>query len=80
MRTLVTLACTECKRRNYTTNKNKQNNPERIVWGTDWPFLSHLDAVTYPQLVALFESWVPDRGDQRRILVDNPARLLAIRV
>ncbi len=30
MRTLVTLACTECKRRNYTTNKNKQSNPERI--------------------------------------------------
>ena len=30
MRTLVTLACTDCKRRNYTTKKNKQNNPERI--------------------------------------------------
>ena len=52
-----------------------KNNPERIVWGTDWPFLSHLDSVTYPQLVELFESWVPDRADQRRILVDNPARL-----
>ena len=32
MRTLVTLACTECKRRNYTTTKNKQNNPERIEY------------------------------------------------
>ena len=30
MRTLVTLACTDCKRRNYTTKKNKQNNPDRI--------------------------------------------------
>ena len=30
MRTLVTLACGECKRRNYTTTKNKQHNPERI--------------------------------------------------
>ncbi len=30
MRTLVTMACTECKRRNYTTKKNKQSNPERI--------------------------------------------------
>ena len=30
MRTNVTLACTECKRRNYTTKKNKQNNPDRI--------------------------------------------------
>ena len=30
MRTMVTLACTECKRRKYTTKKNKQNNPERM--------------------------------------------------
>ncbi|MCL2818710.1 MAG: 50S ribosomal protein L33 [Actinomycetia bacterium] len=30
MRTLVTLACEDCKRRNYTTKKNKMNNPERI--------------------------------------------------
>lgn len=29
-RTLVTLACTECKERNYSTNKNKRNNAERI--------------------------------------------------
>lgn len=52
-----------------------RNNPERIVWGTDWPFLSHLDAVTYPQLLEMFERWVPDTGAQRRILVENPARL-----
>ena len=30
MRVIVTLACTECKRRNYTTNKNKKNDPDRI--------------------------------------------------
>ena len=52
-----------------------ENNPQRIVWGTDWPFLSHLDAVTYPQLMQLFESWVPDMTNRRRILVDNPAKL-----
>lgn len=52
-----------------------RNNPERIVWGTDWPFLSHLDAVTYPQLMQMFERWVPDEATQRRILVENPARL-----
>ena len=27
MRTRITLACTECKQRNYRTNKNKKNNP-----------------------------------------------------
>ncbi|HLR35854.1 MAG TPA: 50S ribosomal protein L33 [Tissierellales bacterium] len=30
MRENVTLACTECKQRNYTTSKNKRNNSERI--------------------------------------------------
>ncbi|HSN66696.1 MAG TPA: 50S ribosomal protein L33 [Fusibacter sp.] len=30
MRVNITLACTECKNRNYTTTKNKKNNPDRI--------------------------------------------------
>lgn len=30
MRTKVTLACTECKQRNYDTMKNKKNTPDRI--------------------------------------------------
>lgn len=30
MRVKVTLACTECKQRNYDTMKNKQKNPDRI--------------------------------------------------
>jgi large subunit ribosomal protein L33 len=30
MRVNITLACTECKQRNYTTKKNKKNDPDRI--------------------------------------------------
>jgi large subunit ribosomal protein L33 len=30
MRVKVTLACTECKQRNYDTMKNKKNDPERL--------------------------------------------------
>ena len=30
MRVKITLACTECKQRNYNTMKNKKNDP------TDW--------------------------------------------
>ena len=30
MRVGVTLACTDCKNRNYTTQKNKRNDPDRI--------------------------------------------------
>ena len=38
MRVGVTLACSECKRRNYTTNKNKKNNPDRIELNKYCPF------------------------------------------
>lgn len=31
MRVKVTLACTECKQRNYNTTKNKKTNPDRII-------------------------------------------------
>ena len=30
VRIAVTLACEDCKRRNYQTNKSKRNNPERL--------------------------------------------------
>ena len=30
MRVKVTMACQECKQRNYATMKNKKNNAERI--------------------------------------------------
>jgi large subunit ribosomal protein L33 len=30
MRVRVTMACQDCKRRNYNTMKNKRNDPERI--------------------------------------------------
>ena len=29
-RIIVTLACNECKERNYTTQKNRKNDPGRI--------------------------------------------------
>ncbi|OGC11528.1 50S ribosomal protein L33 [candidate division WOR-1 bacterium RIFOXYA12_FULL_52_29] len=30
MREIITLVCGECKRKNYTTTKNKKNTKERI--------------------------------------------------
>ena len=30
MRVKVTLACQECKQRNYNTMKNKKNDPDRL--------------------------------------------------
>ena len=63
-------------------------NPDRIVWGTDWP---HPDAVTPPgkkptdvtpllqiddgRLLNLLAVWTPDAAIRQKILVANPARL-----
>lgn len=30
VRIVITLACTECKARNYTTQKNRNNDPNRL--------------------------------------------------
>jgi large subunit ribosomal protein L33 len=30
MRVTIHLACTKCQERNYTTRKNKKNNPDRL--------------------------------------------------
>mgnify|MGYP001827046841 FL=1 len=30
MRIIVTLACQECKQRNYTTTKNKRTTPDKL--------------------------------------------------
>jgi len=31
MRVRITLACTDCKQRNYDTMKNKKNDPDRLT-------------------------------------------------
>ncbi|MDD5908822.1 MAG: 50S ribosomal protein L33 [Clostridiales bacterium] len=30
MRVKITLACSDCKQRNYDTTKNKKNDPDRL--------------------------------------------------
>jgi len=30
VRIIVTLACSDCKRRNYTTTKNKRTTPDKL--------------------------------------------------
>ncbi len=38
MRVKITLACTECKQRNYNTMKNKKNTPDRLELNKYCPF------------------------------------------
>ncbi|MFC4765965.1 50S ribosomal protein L33 [Effusibacillus consociatus] len=41
MRIAVTLACTDCKQRNYITKKNKKTNPDRIELKKYCKFCNH---------------------------------------
>ncbi len=38
MSEIITLACTDCKRRNYSTTKNKRNTPDRVELKKYCPF------------------------------------------
>lgn len=56
--------------------------PERILWGSDWPHTGVFDAARMPDdgrlLDALF-AFAPEETVRRRILVDNPCRLLGLK-
>ncbi|CAN5512114.1 amidohydrolase family protein [soil metagenome] len=52
-------------------------NPDRLVWGSDWPHVGHPAGAlpTEGDLLGLFLDCVPDDAVRRKILVDNPAAL-----
>ncbi len=55
--------------------------PGRMLWGSDWPHTGVFDAARMPDdgqlLDALFE-FAPDETLRKKILVDNPLRLLGL--
>lgn len=55
--------------------------PDRMLWGSDWPHTGVFDVDRMPDdgklLDALFE-FAPDEAMRKKILVDNPCRLLAL--
>jgi predicted TIM-barrel fold metal-dependent hydrolase len=61
-------------------------NPERIVWGTDWPHPNSASGRPVSEVAPFFEIddarllnqlpvWASDAAVRKKILVDNPARL-----
>lgn len=56
--------------------------PDRVLWGSDWPHTGVFDAARMPDDGALLDAlldFAPDETDRRRILVDNPCRLLGLK-
>jgi predicted TIM-barrel fold metal-dependent hydrolase len=67
-----------------------QANPDRIVWGTDWPHpdstsgrptseISPPHQIDDGLLLNQLPTWAPDATVRQKILVDNPARLYGFR-
>jgi predicted TIM-barrel fold metal-dependent hydrolase len=54
-----------------------KRNPERLVWGSDWPHINYNHGVmpNDADLLDQLLDWVPDEAMRNRILVDNPGRL-----
>ena len=51
-------------------------NPERIIWGTDWPHVIIKTAMPNDgDLADLIEDWIPDARVREQVLVRNPERL-----
>ena len=61
-------------------------NPQRILWGTDWPHPSQVPGRPPAEISPLFQIddgrlfnqfalWAPGRSQRKTILVDNPAKL-----
>lgn len=61
-------------------------NPERILWGSDWPHPQQIAGRKVSEITPLYQiddgrvfnllaEWVPDAAQRKTILVDNPAKL-----
>jgi len=49
--------------------------PERLLWGSDWPFAAFEDKVSYADTVADLRTWVPDAAARARIGGETAFRL-----
>ena len=50
-------------------------NPERVVWGSDWPHLNVTGTTDTAALLQLFKDWAADASTIERVLVTNPETL-----
>lgn len=64
------------------------SNPERVIWGTDWPHPQQIPGRPISEITPLYQIddghdlnlvaiWAPDPAVRKKILVDNPAKLYA---
>lgn len=53
----------------------REAGPQRLLWGTDWPWVSHEDRFHYALCLRWLHEWVPDAAQRNTILSDTPQQL-----
>jgi predicted TIM-barrel fold metal-dependent hydrolase len=49
--------------------------PQRLLWGSDWPFAAFEQSMRYQYAIDAFRQWVPDPNVRRIIAGETPLRL-----
>ena len=57
----------------YAQDLLRRFGPEKLLWGSDAPFVGHEHSIDYARTVALFRQWVPD-ADARHAIGENGYR------
>ena len=57
----------------YVDALMEAGGPQRLMWGSDWPWVSNDVGRDYAQLQSQFVEWVPDAADRAVILGATPA-------
>jgi predicted TIM-barrel fold metal-dependent hydrolase len=53
-----------------------ETNPERVLWGTDWPHVMLKGRMPNDgELAEVLADWIPDAALREQVLVRNPAKL-----
>ena len=52
-----------------------EGGPQRLLWGSDWPFAAFESTVTYRSTLDALRTWVPDPAMRRIIGAETPLAL-----
>jgi predicted TIM-barrel fold metal-dependent hydrolase len=61
--------------RTYADALLQAGGPERLLWGSDWPWVAHDTGLTYRQTYAWLSDWIPDAAKRAAILGETPGKL-----
>ena len=59
----------------YATALLRECGPERLLWGSDWPWTQNAAGKTYALTLEWLDSWVPDIRQRQTILGQTPGEL-----